>query len=122
MRLFPCRRCKTLEEEVRWLRDQLAAQAAQRDRLLDRVVTVARPELAPTLHANAGGECHTWAHDENGTVLMVNGQEMPVVTNEAGAACVMVGQDMVPVDEFRAWMARAQQEASGISPGDEHAG
>jgi hypothetical protein len=115
-----CDTCETLRSENAWLRQQLEAQAAQRDRLLDRVAAVARPELAPTLAAGGPqGDCHTWAHDENGTVLFVNGQEVPVIHREDGTPCVMVGADPVPVDEFTTWMQRAQQEASGASPAEE---
>jgi len=113
-----CGACQQAQQEIAYLRAQLAAAEERHQALLDRFLAVVdKPALAAVHELRNTDPPRTWAVDETGTSVVLPDGERQVVLDPEGEPCVTIDGELVKVREYEHWMARLHQEASGISPG-----
>jgi hypothetical protein len=112
--MFACRACQAKDETIAMLREQIAADRAERAELLNRIMALSNPQALAMVAS--GERAGTEARNDDGTVsILENGTER-VLGEEEGDRIYIDGEwyDRAEVEQI---MRRIEAEAAGVAPG-----
>lgn len=109
-----CIACQQAQQEVAYLREQLAQRDKRIEDLQDRYLAVVdQRALAAVVESRNTDPPRTWGVDETGTTVMTPQGEQDVLFDRDGEPCVQIDGELVKVSEYDHWMQRLHQAASG---------
>jgi len=114
-----CLACSQAQQEITYLREQLAKAEARVEALQDRFLAVVdRHALAAVVESRNPEPPRTWASDEHGTSFITPEGEKEMLFDQEGEPCVSIDGELIKVREYDHWMQRLHQAAAGVRPGD----